>query len=120
MRKALIIIAVLNVFAAFSIVFGLSMARGLSWMWITDHAQRMEQSGAVNYEALGPGVLGTKVPADRDGLEHVMGIDNLRYFSYASTALLMLTVVQTGAVVFCALRIRGDRPASPPQPASPL
>jgi hypothetical protein len=118
MRKTLIVLAVLNVFASMAIIFGLSAAKGISWLWINDHAQRIEQGGAVDYDRLGPAVLGAEGPADRAVLEHAMGIDNLRYYGFAATALLLLTVVQTGAIVFCALRIPGDRAGSGPQPAA--
>lgn len=116
MRKTLIIIAITNAFASLAIVFMLSMFQGGCWMWIVDHAARMEQANAVDYDRLGADMLGDGQRAVRGDLEQAMGIGNTRFFGYAANALLLLTVVQTGAIVFCALRIPGDRKPLPQQP----
>jgi hypothetical protein len=118
-RKTLIIIAVVNAFASLAIVFMLSMFQGGCWMWIVDHAARMEQANAIDYDRLGADMHADGRRAVRGDLEQAMGIGNTKFFGYAAKALLLLTVVQTGAMVTCALRMRGGRPPSPPQPTAP-
>lgn len=119
MRRTLIILAVVNAFVSLAFVFMLSMFQGGSWMWIVDHAARMEQADAVDYDRLGADMLGKGKRATRGDLEQAMGIGNTKYFGYAANGLVLLTVLQTGAVVFCALRIPSARPKSAAQAAPP-
>lgn len=118
MRKALIVMAVINVFASLSLVFWLSMSGAFAQLIIMDRAHDMEVSGAIDYEKLGAGI-GKAGPANRDDLEESMGIRQVGAYRKVTTAMVLLTVLQTGALVFCALRIPGDRRPSPAQPAAP-
>jgi hypothetical protein len=119
MRKALLVVAFFNMLAMVGLVFGLSLARGVSWLWITDHAQRLEMAGAVDYAKVGVALRGVPGKAGREELESTMGIDNTRYFGVAATAATVLMVAQTSTLVAIALFSGRRTSVSAPQPAAP-
>ena len=118
MRKALIIIAVVNVFASLSLVFWLSMSGAFAQLIIMDRAHDMEVSGAIDYAKFGAGI-GKPGPADRDDLEESMGIRQVGVYHEVTVAMVLLTVLQTGALVFCALRLPGKSAVSPAKLTAP-
>ena len=119
MRKALIIVAVLNVFASMSLVFWLSMSGAFGQMIIMQRAHDMERTGALDYKMFGA-AIGKEGPADREDLEESMGIRQVAAYRSVTPAMVLLTVLQTGTLIFCALRLPRKAAQLPPQPAPPL